>query len=78
MTWIKVEDQSPPTGEELLVIKTFLDAEYGERGYHPDKSFWTRPTVQIDTLWSDKRWDRGGKVTHWMKLPEIPSENRDC
>ena len=74
MKWIKIEDKPPPNGIDVLVLKTYLDAEYGEHGYHPDKSFWTRPVIQIDTYWSDDRWHNGGKGTHWMQLPRIPDE----
>jgi hypothetical protein len=72
MKWIKIEDQKPPTGENVLVVKQFLDAPFDEHGYHPDKSFWTTPVIGVDMFFSDSHWFEGGKVTHWMPLPKPP------
>jgi hypothetical protein len=72
MEWINFDKEPPPCAVDVLVLKTYLDDEYGEHGYHPDKSFWTKPIIQIDCYWSDRRWHNGGKVTHWMPLPKLP------
>lgn len=72
MEWIPIEKTSPPYGIDVLVLKTYLDCEYTQKGYHPDKSFWTKPVTQIDSFYSDNQWHNGGKATHWMNLPEFP------
>lgn len=75
MKWINLEDQKPPTGEQVLVLKSYMDAEFDfeKGGYHPDKNFWTRPRIGIDICWSQNQWNAGGKATHWMHLPELPN-----
>jgi hypothetical protein len=65
----------PPNAQDVLVIKKYLDAPYNEDGYDDDKSFWIDPVIQIDSYWSDKSWYSGGKVTHWMPLPEMPNDS---
>lgn len=79
MKWINFEIEKPPNGIDVLVVKTYLDAEYDEHGYHPDKSFWTQPRIVIDCCWSCGNWHNGGKGTHWMALPDLPKEriNKD-
>lgn len=74
MKWRKIEDKLPPCGVDVLVLKTYIHSEYGKKGYHPDASFWTKPVIQIDCIWSEGRWHQGGKATHWMPLPKIPED----
>lgn len=72
LQWIDFEKEKPPCGQDVLVLKTYLDAPYGEHGYENDKSFWIKAVPQIDCFWSDNKWHLGGKATHWIPIPEHP------
>jgi len=74
MEWISFDKKTPPNAVDVLVLKTYFDAEFDEHGYHPDKSFWTKPIIQIDCFYSDNNWHHGGVVKYWMPLPELPKE----
>lgn len=74
MKWIKLEDEKPPVGLPVLVVKQWLDAEYGPQGYNPDKSYWSTPRIEVDRYYPDFYWSGGGKVTHWMPLPTLPKQ----
>jgi hypothetical protein len=74
MKWIKFSEEEPPCGEDVLVIKQYLDAPYGPRGYQDDKEFWSTPMITVDAYWSDKKWHLGGRVSHWLPLPKLPEE----
>ena len=62
MKWISVRDRVPKDGEEVLVCTR---SQNGVRNI--DKGYW-----RID------RFIHRGKreVTHWMPLPEFPTEDR--
>jgi len=74
MEWIKFSEKEPPCGDDVLVVKQYLDAHYDENGYQADNSFWTAPHITVDVFWSDKQWHGGGRVSYWMPLPKIPEE----
>jgi Protein of unknown function (DUF551) len=74
MQWLKFPDLIPPIGQEILVVKQYLDAPFVDGGYQEDKNFWTEPMIVIDSFWGMfLSWKYGGKVTHWMPLPELPN-----
>ena len=73
MQWIDFDSKQPPWGEDVLVLKTYLDAPYGEHGYENDKEFWIKPIVQIDNTGIGNKWGLGGKALYWMPLPETPA-----
>ncbi len=70
MTWIKFDKFNPPPCGRYLVVKTYADAPFVNEGYDDDKEFWITPIIQIDYL--TLSWDLGGRVTHYMELPELP------
>jgi hypothetical protein len=74
LKWIDFNKKKPEYGKDVLVLKTYLDAPYGEHGYENDKSFWIDPVPQIDCFWSDNKWNLGGKALYWLSIPEKPNE----
>lgn len=78
MKWNKIEDKEPLSFTELLVIVSYLNAPYEENGYNDKKAFWTEPNIMISSGYKHGahfNWLCGGKVTHWMPLPELPIED---
>lgn len=75
MQWIDFEKVKPTIGEDVLVLKTYLDEPYEEHGYNHEKAFWTKPIAQVDTYWDSKYWNLGGRATYWMRIPEMPKWN---
>ena len=72
MKWINIEDEEPPIDTKLLVIKHYMDQKFSEkRGYY-GKPFKTDSSIAIDKRLYEDIWCKGGVVTHWMRLPELP------
>lgn len=67
MEWISINDRLPNSGEYVLVVRSY-QGEFG----------WTDPMVDVTRMWNkttgNVEWEEGGKVTHWMPLPEIPEK----
>lgn len=67
MTWIKVEDSLPQSGRYVLTVKKYLH-----------DSGWGDPFAIVDRGWTtytdNFRWEKGGKTTHWMEMPELPKD----
>ena len=67
MDWISVKDSLPESGQLVLTLKTYLS-----------ESGWTYPSYVIDSGWKKNcgrfDWDKGGKTTYWMSLPDQPKD----
>lgn len=69
--WISVEEQTPETGDLVLVIAN------GK----PRENIELRNAILIASYWAEEGWIADGfdgwdslKVSHWMPLPEPPKE----
>ena len=71
MEWISVEDRLPEVDRYVLIKApsgyTGLPYRYSEAKYNPDYKGWT-------DVANDRITDSGEDVTHWMPLPEPPTE----
>ncbi len=82
MKWIKIEDQKPRAGDEHLYLIT--DGKEISVGWHEDEYFAEDPKAALQyssACWHDDAhllvtglngWPN---VTHWMPLPEPPSDD---
>ncbi len=73
MTWIDASKELPNERVCVLVIKTYLNGNYGYPNKLPPKNWWMLPCIQVDHR-NFGDWAGGGKVLAWMPLPEIPEE----
>lgn len=66
--WVSVEKRLPKLGEEVLVYYRWINP--------PEKGSITRDFMHIHDISMEPVWHKhkGGKVTHWMPLPEPPKE----
>jgi hypothetical protein len=71
--WIKIEKKQPSPGKQVLVVKHYMDQEFDMKlGGYGGPLFATPAFITIDVCDRDFRWVRGGIVTEWMELPEMP------
>ena len=64
-SWVSCDDALPESGVLVVVCKTF----YGDGGE-------TKRFCDVDFGWrysSEFKWEKGGKVSHWMMMPELPN-----
>lgn len=78
MEWIPVEERLPENHKDVLVLITYLEAEFDmENGrYDESKSYWTEPVPAIACVFANScncvMWNRMGKISHWFPIPELP------
>lgn len=67
-SWISVKDRLPELGEEVLVYYHWINP--------PEKGSIGKDSMHIRDISMNPVWKKhpGGKVTHWMPLPEPPKE----
>lgn len=74
MEWISIKQQPPPLGVPLFVIKHYMDQHFDlDKGYYAGPSFATPSFADVDISYREYGWEKGGVVTHWMKV-EMPDE----
>ena len=66
--WISVKDRLPLNEKPVLVYMPKL-------GMSIQVAFYTRYYGEDDAEWYEG-WVAKGAVTHWMKLPDPPEENK--
>lgn len=72
MEWIKVNDRLPSNDGNNSIYCIVFDTYNG---------IIVRPYNEYHKCWDNEDADDyycdavGGKITHWMKLPEIPNDN---
>jgi hypothetical protein len=63
MEWISIREQAPDTTDRVFVILI----SKGENQITIDRYFADRGLFKIETIMP------GVEVTHWMKIPELPT-----
>jgi len=79
MEWISVEVRYPPSLHAVVACVSFVDAPYDEHGYNNAQAFWTEPIILVTKCWvtciGHLVCECGGKITHWMPLPNPPKDS---
>jgi hypothetical protein len=62
-----------PTGVRLLVVKHYLDQKFDvSAGGYRGPFFRTPSFIDLDISFREGSWEKGGVVTHYIELPEMP------
>ena len=70
--WISVKDRLPPDYHEVLYCATFLRGNKELMTGHREKGDWTHCCMFYSTM----RLNDECEVTHWMELPQYPTETQ--